>query len=137
MGQTNTTKLEKSISDQMRAVKSAPVDTTASSFRETLARLEKHHTGVIHKGRVGTDAATGKSITMMIGGYGFKDPKSGKEKEYLLPTYDPDKGLLTDDQVRAKFRSEIESGKIKGFDSIEEAHANMREIRRRILRGKK
>lgn len=110
------------------------MDTTTSEFRKSHAFLKNFHDDVVDRGLVGTDPATGKSQTMVIGGYGFEDPKTGKIKEYLLPAYDPEtKSVLTDDQVREKFLPLIKSGEVEGFPSIEAAHANMLLIRGQII----
>ena len=113
-----------------------PVDTTTSAFRKSQDFFQTFHDDVMNTGRVGTDPETGKSHTMLISGYGFKDPKTGKMKEYLLPAYDPETGtVLTDAQVREKFRDRIASGEIEGFESIEQATAAARLIRGRVLSG--
>jgi streptogramin lyase len=110
------------------------VDTESSRFKKTHAFLQKFHNDVINTDRVGTDPETGKSQTMVISGHGFEDPKTGKVKEYLLPSYDPEtKTVLTDEEVRRKFWPQIESGEIEGFDSIGEAISTMHWIRNMII----
>ena len=56
----------------------------------------------------------GKTVTMHIIGVKHKG------KEYLIPSYDPEtKTILSDIDAKQKYLKDIESGKLKGYDSVE------------------
>ena len=43
-------------------------------------------------------------------------------KEYLIPSYDPEtKTILSDIDAKQKYLKDIESGKLKGYDSVKSA----------------
>jgi hypothetical protein len=65
----------------------------------------------------------GQDVTMYIKGLEVDG------KEYLLPSYDPASGsILTDEGTVDKFKGLIDSGKIKGYDSPEQAEAERKKM---------
>jgi hypothetical protein len=51
-----------------------------------------------------------------------------KGKEYLIPSYDPTtKKVLSDEDAKTKYLQDIESGKLKGYDSVKSSEKD-REI---------
>ena len=72
------------------------------------------HNNVISQGKeLQSDEGT---VTMRIIGIHHEG------KEYLIPSYDPEtKTILTDVKAKQKYLQDIESGKLKGYDSIESA----------------
>ena len=77
--------------------------------------FEEFHNNVLETGRSGEDAL-GRPITMFIGGVQHEG------KEYLVPRYDPNtKKILSSKDAKKKALNDILSGKLKGYESVEEA----------------
>ena len=81
--------------------------------------LKDFHNNVLSKGKEGKEGKD--TITMKIVSVG-----DAPDKHYLLPAFDPKTGevLSDNDKILDKYRSLIESGKIKSYSSAKEAEAD-------------
>ena len=81
--------------------------------------FENFHNRVVSEGRELVE--DGQTTTMRIMGVGIGG------KEYLIPSYDPDtKRVLSMDEAIEKYMPLIQDGKLKGYDTPQQAEADRR-----------